>query len=79
MNSAGVVVGGISPDADLLRRRAIGIAGVFQPGTPMRDIGASSAIPIGGSRPDPVGSSRQYASKSLSTFDFLESCRYALV
>ena len=33
-----VVLGGIIPDADLSRLRAIGIEGVFQPGTPMRDI-----------------------------------------
>ena len=33
-----VVVGGIIPDADLPGLRAIGIEGVFQPGTPMRDI-----------------------------------------
>jgi len=33
-----VVVGGIIPDADLPGLRAVGIEGVFQPGTPMRDI-----------------------------------------
>ena len=33
-----VVLGGIIPDVDLPRLRAIGIEGVFQPGTPMRDI-----------------------------------------
>ncbi len=33
-----VVVGGIIPDADLPGLRSIGIEGVFQPGTPMRDI-----------------------------------------
>ena len=33
-----VVVGGIIPDADLPGLLAIGIQGVFQPGTPMRDI-----------------------------------------
>ena len=33
-----VVVGGIIPDADLPGLQAIGIKGVFQPGTPMRDI-----------------------------------------
>ena len=33
-----VVLGGIIPDADLARLRAIGIEGVFQPGTPMRSI-----------------------------------------
>ena len=31
-----VVLGGIIPDADLSHLRAIGIEGVFQPGTPMR-------------------------------------------
>ena len=33
-----VVVGGIIPDVDLPGLREIGIEGVFQPGTPMRDI-----------------------------------------
>ena len=33
-----VVVGGIIPDVDLPGLRALGIEGVFQPGTPMRDI-----------------------------------------
>ena len=33
-----VVVGGIIPDVDLPGLQAIGIDGVFQPGTPMRDI-----------------------------------------
>jgi methylmalonyl-CoA mutase, C-terminal domain len=33
-----VVVGGIIPDADVSRLHAIGIAGVFQPGTPMQEI-----------------------------------------
>ena len=33
-----VVVGGIIPDVDLPGLRAIGIEGVFQPGTPMRNI-----------------------------------------
>ena len=33
-----VVLGGIIPDADLSGLRAIGIEGVFQPGTPMRAI-----------------------------------------
>ena len=32
------VRGGIIPDADLSRLRAIGIEGVFQPGTPMQSI-----------------------------------------
>ena len=38
LNDVLVVLGGIIPDADLSRLRAIGIEGVFQPGTPMRDI-----------------------------------------
>ncbi len=33
-----VVVGGIIPDVDLPGLRELGIEGVFQPGTPMRDI-----------------------------------------
>ena len=33
-----VVVGGIIPDVDVPKLRAIGIEGVFQPGTPMREI-----------------------------------------
>ncbi len=33
-----VVVGGIIPDEDVPALNAIGIFGVFQPGTPMRDI-----------------------------------------
>ena len=33
-----VVVGGIIPDVDLPGLQALGIDGVFQPGTPMRDI-----------------------------------------
>ena len=33
-----VVVGGIIPDVDLPGLLAIGIEGVFQPGTPMKDI-----------------------------------------
>jgi methylmalonyl-CoA mutase C-terminal domain/subunit len=33
-----VVLGGIIPDVDLPGLRAIGINGVFQPGTPMREI-----------------------------------------
>jgi len=32
------VVGGIIPDADVPKLNAIGITGVFQPGTPMQDI-----------------------------------------
>jgi methylmalonyl-CoA mutase C-terminal domain/subunit len=33
-----VVLGGIIPDADLPALAAMGITGVFRPGTPMRDI-----------------------------------------
>jgi methylmalonyl-CoA mutase C-terminal domain/subunit len=33
-----VVVGGIIPDADIPALKAIGISGVFQPGTPMQHI-----------------------------------------
>ena len=33
-----VLVGGIIPDADLAALKAMGIAGVFLPGTPMREI-----------------------------------------
>lgn len=33
-----VVVGGIIPDADVPKLNAIGIEGIFQPGTPMQDI-----------------------------------------
>ncbi len=33
-----VVVGGIIPDADIPRLREAGVAGVFQPGTPMQAI-----------------------------------------
>jgi methylmalonyl-CoA mutase C-terminal domain/subunit len=33
-----VVVGGIIPDADIPRLEAAGVAGVFQPGTPMQAI-----------------------------------------
>jgi len=33
-----VVVGGIIPDADIPKLNAIGIQGIFQPGTPMQDI-----------------------------------------
>ena len=32
-----VVVGGIIPDVDIPRLRAIGIDGIFLPGTPMQD------------------------------------------
>lgn len=33
-----VVVGGIIPDADVPRLNAIGVRGIFQPGTPMQEI-----------------------------------------
>ena len=33
-----VVIGGIIPDADVPRLNALGINGVFQPGTPMQEI-----------------------------------------
>jgi methylmalonyl-CoA mutase C-terminal domain/subunit len=33
-----VVVGGIIPDTDVPKLNAIGIEGIFQPGTPMQDI-----------------------------------------
>jgi methylmalonyl-CoA mutase C-terminal domain/subunit len=33
-----VVVGGIIPDADVPKLNAIGIEGIFQPGTPMQEI-----------------------------------------
>ena len=33
-----VVVGGIIPDVDIPRLKAIGVTGVFLPGTPMQDI-----------------------------------------
>jgi len=33
-----VVVGGIIPDADVPKLNALGISGVFQPGTPMQEI-----------------------------------------
>jgi methylmalonyl-CoA mutase C-terminal domain/subunit len=33
-----VVVGGIIPDADVPKLNEIGIRGIFQPGTPMREI-----------------------------------------
>ena len=38
LNDVTVVVGGIIPDADVPRLTALGIAGVFQPGTPMQHI-----------------------------------------
>ena len=33
-----VVVGGIIPDADVPKLNAIGVRGIFQPGTPMQEI-----------------------------------------
>jgi methylmalonyl-CoA mutase C-terminal domain/subunit len=33
-----VVVGGIIPDADVPRLNAVGVRGIFQPGTPMQEI-----------------------------------------
>jgi methylmalonyl-CoA mutase, C-terminal domain len=33
-----VVVGGIIPDSDVPKLNALGIAGIFQPGTPMQEI-----------------------------------------
>jgi len=33
-----VVIGGIIPDVDIPKLRAIGVKGVFQPGTPMQEI-----------------------------------------
>ena len=38
MEDVQVVVGGIIPDADVPKLNAIGITGVFQPGTPMQEI-----------------------------------------
>ena len=38
MDDVLVVVGGIIPDTDVSKLNAIGITGVFQPGTPMQDI-----------------------------------------
>jgi methylmalonyl-CoA mutase C-terminal domain/subunit len=38
MDDVLVVVGGIIPDVDVPRLKAIGIEGVFLPGTPMQDI-----------------------------------------
>ena len=38
MDDVLVVVGGIIPDADVPKLNAIGITGVFQPGTPMQNI-----------------------------------------
>lgn len=33
-----VVIGGIIPDTDVPKLKAMGVAGVFQPGTPMQEI-----------------------------------------
>jgi methylmalonyl-CoA mutase C-terminal domain/subunit len=33
-----VVIGGIIPDVDVPKLKAIGVKGVFLPGTPMQDI-----------------------------------------
>jgi methylmalonyl-CoA mutase C-terminal domain/subunit len=33
-----VVIGGIIPDVDIPKLKAIGVKGVFLPGTPMQDI-----------------------------------------
>ena len=38
MNDVLVLVGGISPDQDIAHLKEIGVAGIFQPGTPMDDI-----------------------------------------
>lgn len=38
LDHVNVIVGGIIPDADVPALNAIGIRGVFVPGTPMRDI-----------------------------------------
>jgi methylmalonyl-CoA mutase C-terminal domain/subunit len=38
LNDVTVVVGGIIPDADVPKLTALGVAGVFQPGTPMQRI-----------------------------------------
>ena len=38
LNDVLVVVGGIIPDADVENLKGLGIAAVFQPGTPMRSI-----------------------------------------
>jgi methylmalonyl-CoA mutase C-terminal domain/subunit len=33
-----VVIGGIIPDVDIPKLKAIGVKGIFLPGTPMQDI-----------------------------------------
>ena len=38
MDDVLVLVGGIIPDQDIEGLRKIGVAGIFQPGTPMNDI-----------------------------------------
>jgi methylmalonyl-CoA mutase C-terminal domain/subunit len=38
MDDVLVVVGGIIPDQDIEGLKKIGVAGIFQPGTPMNDI-----------------------------------------
>jgi methylmalonyl-CoA mutase, C-terminal domain len=38
LSHVNVIVGGISPDADVAALNALGITGVFVPGTPMREI-----------------------------------------
>jgi methylmalonyl-CoA mutase C-terminal domain/subunit len=52
LNDILVIVGGIIPDADVPKLRAIGIDGIFLPGTPMKTIvdfiGAKVGSPDGG-------------------------------
>jgi methylmalonyl-CoA mutase C-terminal domain/subunit len=38
LSDVAVVVGGIIPDVDVPKLNAIGITGIFQPGTPMQEI-----------------------------------------
>jgi methylmalonyl-CoA mutase cobalamin-binding domain/chain len=38
LDHVGVLVGGIIPEGDITRLRALGVAQVFGPGTPMQDI-----------------------------------------
>jgi methylmalonyl-CoA mutase C-terminal domain/subunit len=38
LDEVSVLVGGIIPDADVEALKAIGIAGIFPPGSPMQDI-----------------------------------------
>jgi methylmalonyl-CoA mutase C-terminal domain/subunit len=52
-----VVVGGIIPDVDVPRLNEIGVAGVFQPGTPMQTITSfieSHVRPAPGTDADPA-------------------------